>query len=186
MHHFGRSFQRLNWNYTDCLCQLLLQSVPAALQQVVFYRLVTGHTCISWRHLVFYLTVLQGSILLGFRLAGLQLLGSFIQSDEDVPLLVVPRFLMGWLDSLGQFLQLCQGLFPWYHHSKGLASVHCLASVSGSPACQHPGSGPVSALISAGTSMLLTGSIFLDSSVSGVICPLQLSSSGMLDSSELS
>ena len=44
----------------------------------------------------------------------------------------------------------------------------------------------MSALASAGTSMLLTLSVFLNSSASGVICSLELSRSGTLDFSKLS
>ena len=83
MYHFGSSFQRLNRNFMYCLCQVLLQSVPAAFQQVVSHRLLTGHTFIQGRHLVFYLAVLEGSILLSFTLTGFQLLCSLIQSYED-------------------------------------------------------------------------------------------------------
>ena len=39
-------------------------------QQVVSYRLVTGHTYIPWRHLVLYLFGWEGRVFLGFSLAG--------------------------------------------------------------------------------------------------------------------
>ena len=61
-------------NFMYCLHQVLLQSVPAAFQQVLFHRL--GRTCIH----------------------------------QHVLSLGVPGFFIGWLDGLGQSLQLCQGL----------------------------------------------------------------------------
>ena len=91
---------------------------------------------------------------------------------------------MGWLDSIQQSLQLFQGcsLVPSFQGA-------CLSSLPSFclrvPCLSTSWKWSLSALKSAGTSMLLTWSIFLGSSVSGVICPEQLSSSGILDSPEL-
>ena len=62
-------------------------------------------------------------MLLGFSLTGFYLLGNCIESKEGLSVLVhlVPEFLVGWLDSLHQPLQLFQGLSTGIFIPRGLS-----------------------------------------------------------------
>ena len=144
------------------LCQVLLQSVPAAFQQVVSYRLVTGHTFINQSHLGLLHDCFGGA---ASFLASVWLASSFSAASFSLmkmfPFLIVPRFLLGWLDSLGQSLQLCQGLFTGTFIPRGLV-FSSLPSFCLIVSCLSTSwKWSLSALTSAGTSMLLTQSIFL-------------------------